>query len=806
MNRNRPVLSRITMILFVIMFMLAGFSDEDTRYLKIRSALEKFSYVYPQQKVFLHLDKPVYLGGESMWIKAYLVNGIDHLPDTLSTNLYVELISPFQTRVEIKRFQMFNGFGAGDFVLSDTLPEGLYQIRAYTNWMQNFDADFYFRQNFQLYNPGYRKLISPKEARSNRKELDNMDKLAVDYDLQFMPEGGDLVTGMESVVGFKCINKLGRGVDIEGRIVDKKGNQVSSFKSYYKGIGRFLFTPEKDREYFAVTVVDGKEIRTPMPKPLETGVILHAEDHPDKVTLSFRSNRFPTADRTANEIIVTGQVGGKIYYHDILTLKDGNAGTEIPKASIPGGIMQITAFSGRGEPMAERLVYVNHLNYLNINLSAIDTLMEDGRKIYLDVFTTDRQKNPIQANLSLSVTREIEEQSPSNHENIISNLLMTSDLKGFVEDPLDYFRDQSEATLTALDNLMLTQGWRRFDWNMILADEYPKIRHHEEKGITVFGMITRDFFNLPLKNCKVQLSIMDEYNDVFSQYTNEKGFFLFENMVYYDTISVKLEAWRTSGRRNLVIVLPGEEPAAVGGQQGEYELTTLSERDNKAYRTERAEETRQDMREAEEREKKAREEMVPVLYGEPDYILKSEDFPQGNRDILEVMKGRIPGVSIYGDQIMIRGPNSIMMSTQPLFLIDGVPTRDVGAIKAIPVEDIERIEVLKGPSASIYGVQGANGVIAVYTKRGHYMNRGILEFDMLGYHRTRQFYQPRYLPQDEPAHNYTLIWEPVIQTDASGKARLIFDKPEIKGDYRFVIQGISYFGHVGFEDSVITNQ
>ena len=255
-----------------------------------------------------------------------------------------------------------------------------------------------------------------------------------------------------------------------------------------------------------------------------------------------------------------------------------------------------------------------------------------------------------------------------------------------------------------------------------------------------------------------------------------------------------------------MIVLPDEKTNEVLDQQGDYQLTTLSERDNKAYRIEKSIEAREAYQDEQERLEEERKNSVPTLHGEPDYVLRSDDFPEGSRDVVEAMKGRIPGVTIMGDQIYLRGINTFSASNQPLFLIDGVPTNDVEAIKAIPIEDIERVEILKGPSAAIYGVRGGNGVIAIYTKRGQFMKRGVVEFDMLGYSKPRRFYQPKYLPENEPKDNYTLVWEPVIQTDRNGRARISFEKPGIKGDYRFIIQGISYAGHVGFGQSLITNQ
>ena len=135
MNMKRFLPGWHAWIIVLLIFFCAGLKDEDLRFKRIRDAINRFTIMYPQMKVYLHTDKKDYWGGDVMWIKAYLVNGMDHLPDTIVTNLYVELISPTQTRVEIKRFQMFHGFGTGDFQLNDTLPEGLYQIRAYTSWM-----------------------------------------------------------------------------------------------------------------------------------------------------------------------------------------------------------------------------------------------------------------------------------------------------------------------------------------------------------------------------------------------------------------------------------------------------------------------------------------------------------------------------------------------------------------------------------------------------------------------------------------------------------------------------------------------
>ncbi len=807
MNSRKQLTAGLVLLVILLACLAAGFSDEDLRYRRIMTAINRFTQLYPQKKVFLHTDRTEYKGGNTLWFKAYLVNALSHLPDTVSTSLYVELISPVQKRVQIKRIRMFRGFGTGDFILSDTLPEGLYQLRAYTSWMLNFDPEFQFRKNFRLINPVYSKYISEKEAKSNKRELESMSRSEERIDLQFMPEGGYLVEGMESVVAFKAIDKLGKGVNINGIITDDKGNRITSFASYYKGIGRFVLKPEKGTRYYAHTQDGNKMNKTALPIPLETGMVLHVEPRDQVISVSLASNKPPTADPTANEVIITGQTGGRLYYITTVILNNNTAHLEIPQQLFPSGIMQLTAFSGRGLPLAERLVFIDVRDRMHIRFFASDTFAREGKKILLEIRSKNDHGQPIPAAFSLSVTREMNSAATVIGDNIFSNLLLTSDLKGYVEAPLDYFKPGSSGGASdAIDNLMLTQGWRRFDWNSILSGSYPKIRYFEEKDMMVYGLITRDFLSMPLRDCRVQLSVMDEYNDVFTQQTNKDGLFLFENMVYYDTIQVKIEAWRSSGRRNLVIVLPGGTPIEVTGHQGDYTLITHSERDNRAYRRERAAEIKEAMDAEQKRLEEERSNEIKGVYGEPDYVIRSEEWLPGYTDVFDALKGRVPGMQINGSNVMIRGPGSFLGSTQPLYLINGIPVTDVSFIQAIPVEDIERVEILNGSKAAIYGSRGSNGVVAVYTKRGHYMKRGVLEFEMLGYNTPRVFYEPKYKPGAEPEDNYTVYWNPVIQTNASGNARVLFDKPEIEGDYRFDLQGISYSGQVAFVDTVIYNQ
>ncbi|MBN1414567.1 MAG: TonB-dependent receptor plug domain-containing protein [Bacteroidales bacterium] len=792
-------------ILLAVCWLFLGSADEDNRLTRLRETFWKYMVKYPQQKAYLHLDRPYYYAGEIIWFKAYLVDGMYHRPDSFSTNLYVELIAPDGTQAQIIRLRMAYGFGIGDFSLSDTLPEGLYQIRAYTNWMQNFHPDFFFSKNLQVFNPDYTKLISPQQAKRNLKDVDKHKAVYMDLDVQFLPEGGNLINGIESVVAFKAINKSGNGVDIQGNVYDSDKSHVAEIHTRYDGMGSFRLTPQKGKKYYAIITNVNREYRFNLPNQLEYGVGIHIDNKSHEIGLHISDSRPPTNDRVANEVIVIGQVRGRIYYQSVLNLIDGPVSVSVNKRIFPSGIVQFMVFSGRMVPLAERLVFVSNNDLMRINVSAYDTITDnDERLICFYLNTMNRALKPVKSNLSMVVLYDNEEQMIVS-DNIVSNMLLVSDLRGYIKNPIHYIQSAMAGNSEAIELLMMIHGWRKFEWSEILGNNWHKVKYLEEKGITITGLITTEFFGIPLKKCKVQLSVAEAYNDIFTQLSNDQGIFKFENLFYYDTINIKIEAWKPSGRRGLVIFVPEDTYAKVTKQQGDYTLTTLSERDNKAYRRERYRKERIAYEEEQRRKAIADSNKLQGIYGDPDAVIRSEDFPSGYRDALQVLQGRIPGVAVSGNNVIIRGVNTIYGSTQPLYLIDGIPVSDVSSVLGIPVEDIDRIEVLKGPSCAIYGSRGGNGVIAIYTKRGSFMKKGIIEFQMLGYHWPRKFYQPAFDPDVKPNDIETISWNPFIETDAAGKARVIIKKPAIEGKIRIVIEGISNEGQTGYTNVILEN-
>jgi hypothetical protein len=269
----------LIIISYIFLSSISFVDEEDSRINNIKSSLERFYLKYPQQKVYLHINKSSYAAGDNIWFKAYVVNGINHRPDTYSTNLYVELINSYKKVTDIKRIRLINGFGWGDFILTDTVPEGLYQIRAYTNWMRNFNEDYYYTENFPVKNPDFKNQISKQEAKNNKRIIKQTEKKSRVIDFQFFPEGGDLVYNIESVVAVKAINKSGKGVKVEGEVYDSDKNRIISFSSFHKGMGAFRIKPEYDKEYYAlVNFGQNGNIKVKLPEPLERGVVMTVDN------------------------------------------------------------------------------------------------------------------------------------------------------------------------------------------------------------------------------------------------------------------------------------------------------------------------------------------------------------------------------------------------------------------------------------------------------------------------------------------------------------------------------------------------
>ncbi|HEX3007289.1 MAG TPA: hypothetical protein VHO90_06700, partial [Bacteroidales bacterium] len=552
-NTRKLWLAPITLLFAVLLgsFIYAP----DIRIEKILHQLELFRLTRTQQKVYLHTDKNTYIAGENIWVKAYVINASDFSHDSISKEVYVDLIDYSNRQVHTEILRNKAGFAEGYFYLSDTLAEGNYQIRAYTNWMRNFDAEFFFSKTISFKNPNYENVITKnrlKDIRSfNRKYKNTSDKHVVN----FFPEGGQMVAGLPVNVAFKAENLAGYSMDVSGKVEDNKGNVVAEFKSVHEGMGMFSITPKADIKYIAkVNFEKGKTEKFELPVVVSQGTTIKIDPFDrDNIKLTIYSNKAVSNDEYANEFIIVGQSRGLAQYVSKVQWQGKPIEVNIDKKLFPAGIVQVTVFDGRSNPLCERLVFIEKANEMRVVTQVRNKGNAPADSLEMEIVVIDKFGNPVEGDISLSVTEKGE---TSNYAtNIMNTLFFASDIKGQIHNPGYYF-DKSNADVEQhRDLLLMTQGWRRFVWADILANRLPEIKFSPSEGVAVGGLITRDFFGIPIYNSKVRLTVLSSYNDEYETLTDRSGRFNFPDLDYEDTITVKIEAFKPSGGKGVLIVL-----------------------------------------------------------------------------------------------------------------------------------------------------------------------------------------------------------------------------------------------------------
>lgn len=803
--------NRIYKILSVLLVIgLVSFIARDDVTDKVKQYLNIYRVNYSPEKVYVQLDKPYYIAGETIWLKAYLTDAATHKLVSQSGVLYVDLIGENNQPSQRLKLKVIDGKVKGNIDLPDSLAAGNYRLTAYTKWMRNFGEETFFNRSVRIWSAG-------EEAEASQEineEVPEATEGAM-VDLQFFPESGDLVAGIPTEVAFKAIDQQGIGIPAQGFVIDGEGRKITDFQSFHLGMGTFEFTPEAGVQYIARLVEASGSVRDyPLPEVLSSGYVLSVEEYQDENMINVRIQG--SDDRQTVDLKLTGISQDELIYSENIRLNEGQYEVSIAKQGLPTGIMRFTLSDPQGKPYAERLAYVRPENQLQLNISTNEPEFLPREQVRMTVEAKDSEGNPVAANLSLAVTdQEIVSPVP-NDENIASYLLLTSDLKGYIEQPGYYFRSVNDSTKQALRHVMMTHGWRRFAWKDIMSGQYPDIRHSREQDLSIEGKLVNRKGD-PVKGGEMILYIKDQHQNFIITETNDKGNFTFEGFDFTDSVDLVIQGTTASGKRNVEVKIHEDDYVASAPDWQVPLADQLLASANQAYidvsnrhiETEKAYQPR--LRDMVLKEIVI-EDRVDIaepmkLHGRADQVLRPQDLtmppPSGN--ILESLQGRVAGLQIYRSGIndfraTIRGYG------EPLYLLDGIPVSP-GTVSAMNPWDISRVEVLKGPEAAIYGGRAGGGVIAFYTKRGAVEYEEVEPGKHLilhragGYSKTREFYAPKYTTgnadQKKPDLRTTIHWEPNIQTGADGKAEVTFYTADRATTYRAVLEGLTPDGLPG---------
>ncbi len=792
-------MKRTSLSYLVFILALLSFTASESPLERLIAGFKKYLADLPQEKVYLHFDRPYYTNGDTLWLKAYLTAGAFHKPSPLSRAIYVELIN--EQGQLVKKLKLFadNGSAAGNITLADSLASGNYLLRAYTQWMKNGEEDYFFHRIVKIWN----KEIQAPAISSSEKPLD----------IRFFPEGGNLVSGLSCKVAFKAVSSDGLGKEVKGRIVDESGEVISEFKSNHLGMGAFSFVPQKGKGYSAI--INNQSLAVTLPAISESGLVLSVRSSPGSDDLSVK---ILTSDYTSlKKINILAQTRGVVCYAARPHLSANLMFIKIPKSKFPAGVAQITVADSTGVPLAERLVFVDKKEeHLILKVTPDKTVYVPRELINLHIRVMDSEGQPAVTSLSMAVCDDSEVLPDENQETIGSYLLLSSDLRGYIESPGYYFNPANEDREEALDHLMLTQGWRKFTFKKALEEQWQKPEYKIEQGLTIKGRMMGQYNDKPVEDGKVSYLVTGPPPDIKVTRTNATGDFELDDIIYFGSASAVLQGATKKGIKLVKFKIDTLDFLAthfplppINGSQTEFEKAFIAksmERKNidKAFDTKATL-----LKEVEVTAKKDKPITSNSIYGEGSFNETVSNNPalSNMQHPLQLLQGRVAGVQVSGGgqnwSVTILGSGSITSGTAPLFMIDNMPV-EMNMLSTINVNDIESFIVWRGPDAAIFGARGSNGAIGFFTKRGGgigALKEGIVTFTQAGFQIEREFYAPKYNVEKpehkKPDKRATLFWAPHIQTDSTGQASVSFYNHDLETSVTGIVEGISTMGKPG---------
>ena len=803
--------------------------------LKVKS----YQYNSPVEKVYLHFDKPYYAAGQKMWFAAYTVhaNGL-HLSH-MNRVLHVDFIGPRGQVIEAQKIELSAGLATGQVVIPKDLASGTYLIRAYTQWMRNHPRDFYFNKKIDIYNP---REVHDDELKPEKKALTKK------IDLQFFPEGGHAVQGITSQIAFKAIGEDGKAREVEGTIIDETGRALTFFKSSFNGMGMFFLKPEKGHRYQAL--LKDTDISYDLPEPLESGYTLLVRNSHQK-SIKVRVQAGPGLQRAPFYLI--GQGRNNIYFRQKYQMEDGMVNLEIPKNQLPSGVFTITLFDFDKRPRAERVVFVNRESEFNVDFEVTKKPAEGQEEVQMKIITMDEEGKPVKANISLAVTDADQLQYDENRANILSQLLLESDLKGSIENPGYFFINSGKSKRHSLDLVMMTHGWRKFPWLDVLKKGALTNYWAPEKGISIKGVVNDPYTKEPMLDHQiVLLSINEKSNFSAVSRTNNFGIFSIADLSFnvYDDLIFKVVD------ENGKVV-----PANVVWEQEKRPLSSFGGApvvaDKKIKNMLAAELIRQQNDEAINAEYLLEEVVVEGseindnIDKDPNLsnavVIVPENISNTYSNIFQMIAENVSGARATGTGSNIR--LSIDGRGMPLIIVNGLElnanttgrfvntarnqgTSGLNANVGLSIDNlnaqgnisdlvgwidpakVEKIEVLKRFNAAAYGAKGRNGVVIIHTeegkegKRRKLRDRNVVYIQEKGFEPVKTFYQPKYVTEDTSKraikHPALIYWLPSITTDQNGSADVSFYLPT-DTSMQIVVEGISESGKPGTALTVVKN-
>lgn len=769
----------------------------------VKDAITTLADNFPQEKIYLHYDKPAYAPGETIWFKAYLMEGAN--TDNISKTLYIDFIDESGRLLKHCVAAIYQSSASGDYSLPLEFKDRTVYVKAYTRWMLNFDSSFL-----------YRKAIPVVQTKPSLKTTATAAKASI----KFLPEGGDWINSIESKIAFKAVGADGRPDAVHGTVVNKSGEQVATFSSLHDGMGSFALTPKTGETYTAKWKdAQNNNYQTNLPAAKESGATL-AITVQDQ-TRGFKIQRSENSTDNFKKIYIAATMNQHLVYFAAANLQDNFVtGGSIPVAALPSGILQITLFDSNWIAFAERVTFINNDDYHfdpEVGFSELGLGKRKSNTLVISVPDT------VISNLSVAVTDA--GIGIDSSDDIISRLLLTADLKGSIYNPSYYFKNNSDTLQQQLDLVMLTNGWRRINWQDVVHNKFPAIKYQNDTDYLKFSGKVYGASESDLRQGAFIILMLDNKKDtsrkVEQALINADASFALPNDVLIDTTKAFYKVAGNAGLSSTAAVTFNSSMPAIK-TSGSDTINAISFVDTATenYRRRLAEEqlrlfklqqgtTLQDVTVT--TKAKSPLQVLDEKYASPlfsgsdayQFDVLNDPFSKGATNVFNYLQSRVAGLTISIPSGTTSTPSVSWRGGTPDFYLDEMPVT-ADQLTSMTMADVAYVKVFRPPFFGSSG-GGANGAIAVYTRKGgdvvQTQSKGLPYKILIGYTAPKEFYSPNYASfdsrNDEQDLRTTLYWNPMILTNNENHTvRIHFYNNDITSSFRVIVEGVSTDGRL----------
>ncbi len=854
-------------LLYVAGTVVAQETDEEAD--SVRQSFMQQLYLFPQEKIYLQTDKFNYLSGEQIRFRAHLVNAVDNKPVYISRYVYVEIINPADDvvkRVKIRPDSI--GTYSGYLNLADDLPEGMYTLRAYTRYMRNGSEEYFFRKTIHVLDPlslqlktvpsftveknnigvSFRfidaqngdtitpeivscklkdkpaKTLNPTgkthfewnfnfpEKQKNRSMLLSLVYKGRkynryytipydtdDFNVSFFPEGGYIIPNASCLVAFKALNPSGLGEDISGSLYNSKGEEIMAFTSLHLGMGFFNFFPVPNESYYAVCRnTQGAAKRFDFPEVTPGAMAVSARFAGEKLTVALKSD-----GQIQEGLSLLIHQRGQVFYHS-----PWNPATEtymFPSWFFPSGIINILLLNARHEVLSERLIYsANETDFSRIKPSLSKPSYQTRDHIVLKMRVENMDSTFLPGSIAVSVTDK-ETVARDTTVDIVSTLLLSSELKGYIESPASYLKG-NKTDKYALDALMMTQGWKRYDIPAVLQGKIQTPDAFKpEVAQEISGKADGLFRSLKEGHISM-LATLDSLVTTETTQTDDQGRFTF-NAEFPEGTALTLQSLNKKGNKNNLIEVNKETfPTSVHASLPQkYAVVNMGNENQKGYLEKANEEYVQkygirtiDLDEITVVGRKS-EKYTESAYYSPlsaTGVRTSEDIEKMAVSSFRSLLYTQSGIIVRNDKI-----TTTTSQTPVLFIIDNVTYEDFfDRLDDIDVTSIDNLFVVKDNSFLPGYFPNTNGAIVITTKMGYtpkpQKSLNIEQIIPLGYQQAAEFYSPVYKTPEQknasaPDLRTTIYWKSDVWFSETGEATIDFYSADASTTYMVTGEGVS---------------